>query len=117
MTKPQINKKPGDEKAAASSSHRPATETGVEIGMPLFLQGLALSTNAPDRIQRQPIEEEEELIQPKSVSASIQRQPIEEEEEEPVQTKLTVADPNDEYEREADQVAEQVMRIQEDPGQ
>ena len=137
MTKPKINKKPGDEKAAVSSSQTPAAETGVEIGMPLFLQRMALSTTTPAMIQRQPIEEEEEeLLQATSANGVIQRQadeeeellqrqpigdatlqrqiePEKEEEEELLQTKLSVGQPNDVYEQEADSVAEQVMRMPE----
>jgi hypothetical protein len=82
------------------------------------------------RLQRQPQEEEEEMLQPASLDA-LQRQPIEEEEEElqaksvphaiqrkakpgvemPIQKKLTVGEPNDEYEQEADAVADKVMRM------
>jgi len=134
----------------------------AETGIPLFLRDLALSPLAPATLQRQPIEEEEELLQPKLASETIQRQPVEEEEEEllqpklasetiqrqpveeeeeeaiqtklqgnviPRQTdedigggeeemlpaKLTVGEPNDVYEQEADRVAEQVMRMPE-PG-
>ena len=78
------------------------------------------STGVPLYLQRQPVEEEEELLQPKLASASIQRQPMEEEEEmlQPsrsslpaIQAKLTIGAPDDEYEREADRVADQVMRM------
>ena len=57
------------------------------------------------QLQRQPVEEEEEMMQPK-----LQRQPLEEEEEE-MQTKLSVGEANDEYEQEADAVADKVMRM------
>jgi hypothetical protein len=65
-------------------------------------------------------EEEEELLQAKQDNALVQRQPLEEVEllqtsflEAPpvVQTERTVCAQDDEYEREADQVAETVMRM------
>ncbi len=62
-------------------------------------------------IQRQVDEEEEEVVQGKTAD-SIQRQ-IGEEEDEPIQAKLTIGQPGDKYEQEADRVAEQVMQMPE----
>jgi hypothetical protein len=52
-------------------------------------------------LQAQPMEEEEELLQPKAPGSASPS---------PVQAKLTVGRPDDEYEREADAVADRVMR-------
>jgi outer membrane protein OmpA-like peptidoglycan-associated protein len=131
-SKPQINKKSAEEKVFGSASRMPAIKTDARAGIPVFLQRMALSAPDYTTLQRQPIEEEEELLQPKLTreifqrqpieeeeeellqpkltGATIQRQPLEEEEEEPIQTKLTVGGPNDEYEREADRVADQIQR-------
>ncbi len=62
---------------------------GVEAGMPAYLRPPRSASAAnPPPLQRQPEEEEEELLQPK----------------------LTIGDANDEYEREADRVADRVMQ-------
>jgi hypothetical protein len=71
----------------------------------------------PKFIQRQVEGEEKEgLLQARAEDSLLQRQSIEEEEEPPastVQTKLTIGEPNDRYEKEADGVAERVMRMAE----
>ncbi len=105
-------------------------ETGMSVGLPLYLQSAQPSAgSAPPsasrptaQIQRQveDTQEEEELLQPKHNDAVVQRQ-VEGEEEEllqptrinspAVQTKISVGPPDDEYEREADQVADKVMRM------
>jgi hypothetical protein len=72
----------------------PREELGALAGMPLFLQRFALSA-APILVQRQVGEEEDE-------------EP--EEAEEPIRAKLTIGQPGDVYEQEADQVAEQVIQ-------
>ena len=91
-------------------------EAGAKAGMPLFLQK-ATSSPSSLLIQRQ-VDEEEEVeetpVQPKLAaveSALIQRQ--EDEEEELLQPKLTIGQPGDEYEQEADWVADTVMRMPE----
>lgn len=53
------------------------------------------------------------MMNPASEALKIQRQPEEEEEEEPIQAKLTISQPGDKYEQEADRVAEAVMRMPE----
>lgn len=76
---------------------REEAESGAGTGLPLFMQASSTPKGLP-QIQRQveeEEEEEEELIQPKL----------------DVQTKLTVGAPDDEYEREADRVADKVMRM------
>lgn len=107
---------------------------GKKMGVPFFLKGVS-STMMPiqrqpmeeeedllhpepeSTLQLQPLEEEEELLQPKTEEGSIRRQPIEEEEDEllqtssEIQTKLTVGPDRDEYEREADRVPDEVMRM------
>jgi hypothetical protein len=130
-TKHQVKKTPPVEDTTVSSSHGSVSETGAQIGIPLFMRCLTPSATNPamiqrqpieeeeeellqtkpadDVIQRQPIEEEEELLQPKPAGGEIQRQPIDE--EEMLQAKLKVGPPNDVYEQEADHVAEQVMRM------
>lgn len=96
-------KEPGQNtEAQISKNNRNAHHQAA--GIPLYLQ----SGNTV--IQRQAIEEEEEAIQTKADTLSIQRQPLEEEEEE-LQAKLTIGQPNDIYEQEADRVAETVMRM------
>lgn len=86
-------------------------QTGKEKEELTQPQNLSLQT--PPLIQKQEVDEEEELLQTKPTNAVLQRQPIEEEEEEeePIQTKLTIGAPDDEYERQADQVADKVMRM------
>jgi len=74
-----------------------------------YVQRMMNHTGNIPPIQRQVEEEEEEPIQAK-MNESIQRQ-AEEEEEEPIQTKLTIGQPGDKYEQEADQIAESVMRM------
>jgi len=105
-----------------------------ESNLPIFLQRFAASSpSSPPPLQRQADEEnqeqdlqtkpadalaqfqpletdEEDNVQTNIGASSIQRQPLEEEEE-PIQTKLNVGDPDDEYEREADEVADNVMRM------
>ena len=63
--------------------------------------------------QRQPMEEEEE--EPIQAKPSLQRQPVEQggEEEESIQTKHTVGSADDEYEKEADRVADQIVQMKE----
>jgi hypothetical protein len=51
-------------------------EVGKKAGVPLFLK------RTEPIVQRQPLEEEEELLQPKTEEVPVQRQPMEEEEEE-----------------------------------
>ncbi|MBU4295127.1 MAG: DUF4157 domain-containing protein [Desulfobulbaceae bacterium] len=73
-------------------------ETGENVGMPVFLQRQALySAVSMQPVQRQPVEEEED-----EDSSAPDSQ---------VQAQLTVGAPDDEYEREADQVADTVMRM------
>jgi hypothetical protein len=82
----------------------------------------AVRRTSEPQVQRQleEDEEEEKLLQAKQDNALVQRQPLEEEEllqtsffEAPpvAQTKLIVCAQDDEYEREADRVAETVMRM------
>ena len=134
--KPQHNHKESTDKTATTSHQTPEVKEGMQDSMPLFLQRAALSDFAPSIVQRQPLEEEEELqtmptgdvIQRQAENeeeeeellqkqtfgdGAIQRQIESEEEEEKqqqIQAKLTVSQPNDEYEKEADRVAETVMR-------
>lgn len=74
-------------------------ETGKESGVPLYLQRSAhsLLTSSP-QVQLQDSEGEEGLLEPI-------------ESETPIQTKLIIGTPDDNYEREADQVADTVMRV------
>ncbi len=108
---------------------RQPIEEEEELLMPTLVQRQSLEEEEEllqpkhneTQVQRQAEEEEqeeEELLQPKW----LQRQPLEEEEEEEllqptslntasVQAKVTVGPPDDEYEREADQVADKAMRM------
>ena len=92
-----IQKKKNDKKTAApvlpvQQEHVPNTEvTNTEPGMPLFLQRFS-SASSPPPLQREIDEvDKEKLIFPK----------------------LSVSGPDDEYEQEADRVAEIVMRMPE----
>lgn len=78
------------EKAHGEHRHPDGSEAG-SVGMPLFLQR-AIEPSALEEEQQEMDEEQGELG---------------------VQAKLSVGDPDDEYEREADQVADQVMRMPE----
>ena len=122
---------------SAKHAHRERLDV-QSAGMPLYLQRQPVEEEeellqpkpAGASIQRQPLEEEEELLQPKRKDGVVQRQPLEEEEEmlQPsrsdspiIQAKLTIGAPDDEYEREADRVADQVMampdaKLQRQPG-
>ena len=66
-------------------------------------------------VQRQEQEEEEEMLQRQELEEeeeTLQRQPEEQEEEElPVQAKLTIGQPGDPYEQEADAMAAKVMAM------
>ncbi|MEA5463933.1 eCIS core domain-containing protein [Leptothoe sp. PORK10 BA2] len=108
-------------------------DSGTTVGMPLFLQRSVvadlerdaqpeedLSEVAPEEAAPE-AEETDQLLQTKSLSHSLQRQednqaeeeiPLEATEEESplLQPKLTVNPPNDDYEQEADQVAEAVVQ-------
>lgn len=77
------------EKPDAVSHHAPKPDKGAEAGLPLFLRSAALSVFPTTMLQRQPVEEEEKILQ----------------------TKLKVGEPNDIYEQEADRVADTVMRM------
>jgi len=94
-----LQKKEQNKSAELASSHQNNTpvdlkeESGTEAGVPLFLQRFAATSHtAPPPIQRQPDEEED-----------IERIPV--------LPKLTVGAPDDKYERQADQVADKVMRM------
>jgi len=91
-------------------------EAAPGAGIPLFMQRASLSTwSIQQNICRQPLEEEEEeeTIPTKIDVSPIQRQNIEEEEEEPIQTKLRIGQPDDEYEQEANRVADTIMAMPE----
>lgn len=76
----------------------PKIEHGSEVGMPLFLQRALTSTaSPPPEVQRMCADCEEELVVDSPQ----------------VQPKLTIGEPNDTYEQEADNVADQVMRMPE----
>ncbi|MCP4123236.1 MAG: DUF4157 domain-containing protein, partial [Bacteroidetes bacterium] len=92
----------------------------AKAGIPLFLQNFNPVSTAPlPPIQRQPIEgkEEDELLQTDQDNSTIQRQSVDDEkneetlQEKAIQPKLTIGQPDDEYEHEADRVADQVMRM------
>jgi hypothetical protein len=72
------------------------TDTDTEAGVPLFMQPFASSFTVPPRIQRQ--------VGPP-------------EEEEAIQAKIAVGEPNDEYEQEADRVADHAVQNFESGGQ
>jgi hypothetical protein len=132
--KPKSAKKSAEDKSVGSRSKIPSIEPRTKIGMPLFLQGMTLSSLEPVMLQRQPLEEEEEALQTKSSTDSVprltnaaeqppllqskpldngmlQRQLEGEEEEEVLQAKLKIGNPDDEYEREADRVAGKVLHM------
>jgi len=98
----------------ASNKSDPGKNSDTRYGFPIYLQR-AHDTGASSgyRLFRQPLEEEEEEeeVQAKQASSILQRQADEEEEEELIQPKLTVGEPDDEYEKEAEQVADRVMRM------
>jgi len=79
-----------------------------QYGMPLYLQRSVMGGSTPP-IQRQTAEddEEEEVLQTKKNSTSTQCASIQAN----IQAKLTIGEPDDEYEREADAVADKVMRL------
>lgn len=95
LQRKEQNKSPEVSSSKAHDKHlNLKEEVGSEAGVPLCLQRSALTIfTSPPPIQRQPIEEEEEL------------------QETPIFPKLTVGAPDDEYERQADQVAENVIRM------
>lgn len=111
------------EKKAETASSKPLDtyvcmkeEPASGAGVPLFMEHASLSSSSiPATIQRQPLdeEEEEETVRTKADVPQIQRQNIEEEEKEPIQTKLIIGQPDDQYEQEADRVADEVMRMPE----
>ena len=93
LQKRRSHKPQSDQAEKAHGDHsRPDRSGGESAGMPLFLQRQAETSLAED--EQQEMEEEEEEV-----------------EELGVQAKLTVGAPDDEYEREADRVADQVMRM------
>lgn len=69
-----------------------------------------LQTKPESTIQPQELEEEEETLQTKA-EPTLQREELPEEEDETVQTKLTIGQPGDKYEQEADNMASQVMSM------
>ncbi|MGF1937568.1 MAG: DUF4157 domain-containing protein [Nostoc sp. ChiQUE02] len=89
------------------------------------LQMKPLANSITPLVQRQEMPEEEEELQMKSLdSSTLQRQEMPEDEEElmlkerntqnhpvqPIQAKLTIGEPGDKYEQEADHVASQVIK-------
>lgn len=99
------------DKPAPESQRQNNPEKSADAGVPLYLQA--------NHVQKQEQEEEEEeMLQPKcnACSSLLQRQPEEDEEEEEllqanlVQPKLTIGAVDDPLEREADEVANRVMR-------
>ena len=87
--KPQHNHKESTDKTATTSHQTPEVKEGMQDSMPLFLQRAALSDFAPSIVQRQPLEEEEEL-QTMPTGDVIQRQAENEEEEEELDEPLAV---------------------------
>ncbi len=73
-------------------------EVGAKAGMPLFLQRAVNSSS--QFVQRQ--KEKEKKVEEEETESTIESELL-------IQPKLTVGAPDDEYERQADQVAEQVM--------
>ena len=89
-----------DSVPAKEVKHDTVNELGSEAGMPVFLQRVLLSNTTPSvDIQRMCDDCEKELT----------------EDSPQVQSKLTVGVPDDEYEQEADQVADAVMRMPASP--
>jgi hypothetical protein len=85
-------------------------------GTPAFLRHMVSCLSAgPSIIQRHPLEEGQEPIQPETDASVIRPQVRKDNEEkmdeEVFQTKLTIGAPDDKYEREADQIADRVMRM------
>jgi len=81
---------------------------------PPLVQARPLAGQITPLVQRQTDveEEDEESIQAKGQDGLIQREEASEEEDEKIQAKLVVGPADDEYEREADRVADQVMSMQ-----
>ena len=89
FTKKQERLKSHQHKNGIVSAQNPSNIHNHESGIPLFLKSEVSSTLSSNIIQRQ------------------------DEEEEDVQPKLTIGQPNDKYEQEADRVADEVMRMPE----
>jgi hypothetical protein len=89
-------KKASDVKPRIDNDAITVNETASETGLPRYLQSLATAASPPSKstVQRLCNDCEDELVESSAV----------------VQPKLTLGSKNDSYEREADQVAEQVIR-------
>ena len=114
-----VQTKPNSDEITPQIQRQEAAEEEEEL-----VQAKPITEQTPPLIQRQAErageEEKEETLQSKPLASQItplvqrQPEPVEEEEElqeTPVFPKLTVGAPEDEYERQADQVAEKVMRM------
>ena len=88
----------------ASSKKNEDTDNSV----PIFLHRTMISSSEP-YIQRQPLDEEEEILTG-AANTSLQRQELDEDEE-PIMPKISVGSSNDKYEQEADRVADRVMQM------
>jgi len=82
---------------ASVNDHHVDDEAVTDVGVPLYLKRSMLVRNPTPAIQRQ-IEDEEQEEKEGEVNPS-------------VQAKLTIGAPDDEYEREADEIADCVMRM------
>lgn len=92
--KKKNNHSASEEKSKASSLVGPERNDNFETGVPLFLrQSFLLSTSQPPARQRQITEERDEK------------------QEYIIQNKLTIGEPGDRYEQEADHIAEKVMKM------
>ena len=99
----------------ASQSERPAlslpsfARERVDVPIEKNLQRQTAPEEDESALQRQTVEEEPEAdLQAKSLSPTVQRQESKEELEE-IQPKLTIGQPGDRYEQEADAMAAKVM--------
>lgn len=90
INKPEQRHKPDSDHISAKHAH--AEKLDVQsAGVPLYLQRLQTQL-----LQRQPVEEVAVQMKPASIA---------------LQAKLTVSQPNDPYEKEADHISDQVMSI------
>jgi len=113
--KPEEKKSVQVNEPASVTEHQVEDDTVQKEGVPLFLRRSMLA-GSPPPVQRQPLEEEdEELLQAKYYDHVVQRDcdecsdNIEEQDDTAIQTKLIVGPADDEYEREADAVADAIV--------
>ncbi|NDY71161.1 hypothetical protein DO021_06315 [Desulfobacter hydrogenophilus] len=109
-TQKKNQKKPGVSVSHEKIKPRESLEGQVqETALPFFLKRVAMSSHRPPE-HRLPIDEEENPLPPQRKLSTVQRQPLKEEEK-LIQADLEMGAPDDKYELEADQMAEKVLQM------